>query len=44
MNEEEFVHKRKVGNTNGTLCGKDGFRTYLSNRVTCPKCIKLLDT
>ncbi len=43
VNEQVLVHKRKLGNRNETLCEGDGAKIYLSSRVTCPKCLELLD-
>lgn len=37
------IHKRKTGNPNGTLCGKLGFRIFLSDRVDCPDCKELMN-
>lgn len=40
---EEHIHIRKVGNPNGTLCGKEGFKYgfSLNPRITCQDCIRI---
>lgn len=37
-----LIHKRSVNSKNETLCEEDGFKIYLSGRVTCPKCLELM--
>ena len=40
MPTKYVVHKRAVKKPNGTLCGSEGFRIYLSDLVTCAECLR----
>lgn len=40
--EDLLIHKRKVGQTNDTLCGAPGVKIYMSNRVTCSECLAIM--
>lgn len=41
--EAMIIHKRLLTNENETLCKSAGAKIYLSSRVTCPDCQKIME-
>lgn len=50
MTNLDVIHKRKIisnlefpNGKDSTLCGEEGYRIFLRNKVTCTECKKLMD-